>query len=92
MLKSGTVAVWPAHLLPHVPHQDARPRQPAATNKRTVPLTAEQLYAVAAALLAGDGESFTDHNAPTQITGSIRGPQHNAPHPVRAKLRERTGV
>ena len=88
----GTVAVWPAHLLPHVPHQDARPRRPAATHKPTAPPTAEQLYAVAAALLADGGESFIHHNGPALMTGSIQGPQHDAPDPWCATLCERNRI
>ena len=61
----GSMAAWGARLLPHVPCQGARPRGPAATHARTAPLTAEQLYAVAAALLADGGESFVHNNCPT---------------------------
>ena len=86
------VAAWPARLLPHVPCRDTRSRQPAATHTPTAPLTAEQLYVVAAALLAHGGESFVHHHGPTQIAGSIQGPQRDAPHPWHATLRERTRV
>ena len=48
----GPVAAWLAQLLPHVPCRDTQPRQPAATHAPTAPLLAEQLYVVAAALLA----------------------------------------
>ena len=88
----GPVAAWPARLLPHVPCQGARPRQPAATHATTTPLTVEHLYAVAAALLAHGGESFVHHHGPAQIAGSIQGPQRDAPHPWRATLRERTRI
>ena len=54
----GPIAAWPARLLPHVPCRDARPRQPAATHTPKAPLAAEQLYAVAAALLADGKQSF----------------------------------
>ena len=86
------MAVWPAHLLPQFCHQDARPRQLAAIHTPTAPLTAEQLYAVAAALLADGGESFIHHYGRALITGSIPGPQHNGSHPWRATLREPTGI
>ena len=53
----GHVAAWPAQLLPHIPCRDTQPRQPPATHAPTTPLTAEQLYVVAAPLLAdGRGE------------------------------------
>ena len=39
----GSVAAWPAHLLPHVPCWDTRPRQPAAMHTPKAPLTAEPL-------------------------------------------------
>ena len=86
----GPVAARPAHLLPCVPCQGARPRLPAATHAPTAPLKAEKLHAVDAALLADGGESFFHHHGPTQLTGSIQGPQRDAPHPWRATLRERT--
>ena len=88
----GPVAAWPAQLLPHEPYRDTRPRQPAATPTPTAHLTAEQLYVIAAALLADGGESFVHHHSPAQITGSIQGPQRDAPHGWHARLRERTGV
>ena len=44
----GPVAAWPAQLLPHVPCRETRPQRPAATHEPTAPLTAEQLYVVAA--------------------------------------------
>ena len=75
----GPVAAWPAQLLPHVPCRDTQPRRPAATHTPTAPLTAEQLYVVAAALLADGGESFVHHHGPAQIAGSIQGPQRDAP-------------
>ena len=84
------VVVLPAHLLPHVTHQDARPDQPAETDTPTVFFTAELLYSVAAALLEDSGESFMNHNGTALITGSILGLQHNAPHLWRTGLRERT--
>ena len=86
------VAAWPTRLLPHIPCRDAQPRQPAATHTPTAPLTAEQLYAVAAALLADSGVSFVHHRGPAQIAGSIQGLQHDAPHLWQATLRERTRV
>ena len=70
----GPVAAWPARLLPHVPCWDTRPRQPAATHTPTAHLTAEQLYVIAAALLADGGESFVPQHGPAQIVGSIQGP------------------
>ena len=88
----GPVAAWPAQLLPHVPCRDTQPRQPAATHAPTAPLTAEQLYDVAAALLADGGESFVHHHGPAQIAGSIQGTQRDAPDPWRATLRGRTRV
>ena len=88
----GPVAAWPAQLLPHIPCRDTQPQQPAATHALTAPLTAEQLYGVAAALLAHGGESFVHHPGPAQIAGSIQGPQRNAPHPWQVTLRGRTCV
>ena len=88
----GPVAAWPAQLLPHVPCCDTQPCQPAATHAPTAPLTAEQLYVVATALLADGGESFVHHHGPAQIAGSIQGPQRDAPHPWHATLRGRTHV
>ena len=88
----GPVAAWPARLLPDVPCPDTRPRQLAATHTPTVPLTAAQLYFVAAALLADGGESFVHHNGPAQIAGSIQGPQFDTCNPWQATLRERTRV
>ena len=88
----GPVAAWPAQLLPHVPCGDTRPRRPAATHEPTAPLTAEQLYVVAAALLADGGESFVHHHGPAQIAGCIQGPQRDAPDPWHATLRGRTRV
>ena len=88
----GPVAAWPAQLLPHVPCRDTQPRRPAATHAPTAPLTAEQLYVVAAALLADGGESFVHHHGPAQIAGSIQGPQRDAPDPWHARLRGRTRV
>ena len=70
----GPVAAWPAQLLPHVPCCDTQPRRPAETHAPAAPLTAEQLYVVAAALLADGGESFVHHHGPAQIAGStLRG-------------------
>ena len=88
----GPVAAWPAQLLPHVPCRDTQPRRPAATHAPTAPLTAEQLYVVAAALLADGGESFVHHDGPAQIAGSIQGPQRDAQDPWHATLRGRTRV
>ena len=88
----GPVAAWPAQLLPHVPCRDTRPRRPAATHEPTAPLTAEQLYVVAAALLADGGEGFVQHHGPAQIAGCIQGPQRDAPDPWHATLRGRTRV
>ena len=42
------LAAWPVRLLPYVPCRDTQPRQPAAMHTPTAPLTAEQLYVVAA--------------------------------------------
>ena len=75
----GPVAAWLAHLLPHIPCEDARPCQPARKHAPRAPLTAEQLNAIAAALLADGGESFVHHNTPAQIADSIQGPQSDAP-------------
>ena len=88
----GPVAAWPAQLLPHVPCRDTQPRRPAATHAPTAPLTAEQLYVVAAALLADGGESFVHQHGPAQIAGSIQGPQRDAQDPWHATLRGRTRV
>ena len=88
----GPVAAWPAQLLPHVPCRDTQPRRPAATHAPTAPLTAEQLYVVAAALLADGGESFVHHHGPAQIAGCIQGPQRDAPDPWPATVRGRTRV
>ena len=79
-------------LLPRVPCRDTGPRLPAAKHTPTAPLTAEQLYVVAAALLADGGESFVHHHGPVQLAGSIQGPQRGAPHPWHATLRERIRV
>ena len=88
----GPVAAWPTQLLPNVPCRDTQPRRPAATHAPTALLTAEQLYIVAAALLADGGESFVHHHGPAQIAGSIQGPQRNAQDPWHATLRGRTRV
>ena len=80
----GPGAAWSARLPPHVPCQDARARQPATTHAQTALLTAEQLYAVGAALLADGRESFVNHHGPAQIAGSIQGPQRESPHPWHA--------
>ena len=82
----GPMAAWPARLLPHVNCRDAPPRQPAPTHTPMAPLTAEQLYAVTAALLADGGESLVHRHGPAQIEGSIQGLQGDAPHPWRATL------
>ena len=86
----GPVAAWLAQLLPHVPCRDTQPHRPAATHAPTAPLTAEQLYVVAATLLADNGESFVHHHGPAPIAGSIQRPQRDAPHPWHATLRGRT--
>ena len=88
----GPVAAWPAQLLPHVPCRDTQPRRPAATHAPTAPLTSEQLYVVAAALLADGGESLIHHHGPAQIARSIQGPQRDAPDLWHATLRGRTRV
>ena len=88
----GPVAAWPAQLLPHVPCRDTQPRRPAATHAPMALLTAEQLYVVAAALLADGRESFVHHHGPAQIAGSIQGPQRDAPYLWHARLRGRTRV
>ena len=85
----GPVAAWPVQLLPLVPCRDTQPRQPTATHTPTAPLTAEQLYVVATALLADGGVSFVHHHGPAQIAASIRGPQRDAPHLWHATLRGR---
>ena len=90
--RHGCVAARPAHLLPHVPCQDARPRQPAATHTPTAPLTSGQLYAVAATLLADGGKCFVHHHGSAQIASSIQGPQRHTPHPWHATLRKCTRV
>ena len=69
---------------PYVLCRNAQPRRPAATHAPTAPLTVEQLYVVAAALLADGGESFVHHHGPAQIAGSIQGPQRDAPDPWHA--------
>ena len=53
---------------------------------------AEQLYDIAAALLADGGESFVHLDAPAQIAGSIQGPHRDALRPWLATLRELTRV
>ena len=88
----GPVAAWPARLLPHVPCRDTRPRKPAATHTPMAPLTVEQLYVVAAALLADGGESLVHDHGRAQIAGSIQGPQRDAALPWHATLRARTRV
>ena len=88
----GPVAAWLAQLLRHVPCRDTQPRRPAATHAPTAPLTAEQLYVVAAALLADGGESFVHHHGPAQIAGCIQGPQRDAPDLWHATLLGRNRV
>ena len=88
----GFGTAWPAQLLPHVPCRDMRPRQPAGRQTPEAPLTAEQLYVIAAALLADGGECFVHHHGVAQIAGSSQGPQRDAPHTWHATLRERTRV
>ena len=73
-LTMGLVAAWLAHLPSRIPCLSARPCQPAVIHAPTAPLTAEQLYAVAAALLAECGESFVHLHGAMQITSSIQGP------------------
>ena len=69
------------------------PTSPAETmHTPTAPLTAEQLYVVAAVLLADGSETFVHDHGPSQIAGSIQGPRRNAPHPCHATLRGRTRV
>ena len=58
------VAAWPMRLLRHVTCWDRRPRQTAAIHPPMASLTAEQLYVVAAALLADGGESFVQPPRP----------------------------
>ena len=53
---------------------------------------AEQLYVVAAALLADGGEILVHHHGPAQIAGGIQGPQRDAPHLWHATLRARIRV
>ena len=86
----GPLAAWPVRLLPHVPCRDMRRRQLAPTHTPTAPLTVEQLYVVAVALLADDEESFVHHRGLAQVAGSRQGPQRDAPPPWHATLRERT--
>ena len=88
----GPVAAWLAQLLLHIPCRDTQPRQRTATLAPMAPLTAEQLYVVAAALLADVGESLVHNHGPAQIAGSIQGLQRDAPHPWHATLRGRTLV
>ena len=88
----GPLTAWPARLLPYVPCRDTRRRQPSATHTPTAHLTAEQVYVVAAALLADGGQRFVHHHGSAQIAGSIQGPQCKAPHPQHATLRESTRV
>ena len=54
------------------------------------PLTAEQLYVAAAALLADGSEGFVHHYGQAQIAGSRQRQQRDAPHPWHTRLRERT--
>ena len=77
----GPVAAWPAQLLPHVPCRDTQPRQPAATHAPTAPLTAEQLYVVAAALLATAGRSSSTTTAQRRLREAYKG--RSAMHPTR---------
>ena len=70
----GPVVAWLGRLLPHVPCQDSGPRRPAARHTPTALPTAEQLYVVAAALLADGGEGVVNHHGPVQIAGSLQGP------------------
>ena len=101
----GSVAAWPAQLLPHVPCRDTRPRRPAATHEPTAPLRTEQLYVVAAALLADGGESFVHHHGPAHCLRDAnkglsamhqtRGMPHSAGAPasgVRAMAHPRPGL
>ena len=77
----GPVAAWPAGLLPQVPYWDTRPRERAGTHTPTAPLTAEQLYLVAAALLAEGWESLVHHHGPAQIAGRFQKGRSAAPPP-----------
>ena len=77
----GAVAAWPAHFPPHVPHQGARPCQPDATHAPTTPLTAEQLHAVAAALLADGGEHFIHYNGRHRSRAASRDHNRTRPSP-----------
>ena len=88
-LTIGSVAAWPARLLPHVPCWDARPRQPSMTPTPTALLTAEQLYAVAPALLVDVGESFVHTQARHRSRAAYEGrsvlrPTNGAPGSVSA--------
>ena len=49
-------------------------------------LTAEQLYADAAALLVDSRESIVHHHGPAQMADCIQGPQRDAPHRWHATL------
>ena len=101
----GPVAAWPAQLLPHVPCRDTRPRRPAATHEPTAPLTAEQLYVVAAALLAdGKERASSTTTARRKLRDAYKGPSamhqtrgmpHSAGAPasgVRAMAHPRPGL
>ena len=84
--------LWPAHLLPSFPHRDTRPCEPTIIHTLPPPLNAQQLYGVAAALLADGPESFVHHHSPVAITGGNQGPQHDVPHMWRETLRGRTRI
>ena len=88
----GPVAAWPARLIPHAPAkirgpanrpQRTRQRHPSRRNNCT---SSQQRYWRTA------GGSFVHHHGPTQIAGSIQGPQRNAPHSWHGILRECTRV
>ena len=76
----GAVAAGSGHLLPPAHYQEARPCGPAATHRLIAPLTAEQLYAVAAVLPADCGETFFHNHGPALFMGNSSGPQNDAPH------------
>ena len=66
--------------------------QPAAMHTPTAPLTAEQPYVVAAALLTDGGESLVHHHGPANSADSIKVPQRDTPQLWHATVRERPRV
>ena len=78
----GLVAALQAQLLPHIPCGDTQPRRLAATHAPTAPLTAEQLYVVAAALLA-DGRASSTTTARRRLREAYKG--RSAMHQTRGK-------